>query len=99
MTCTNLPGKSVDYADKGSADLPGRLARPASGSELASASALAQPASQRSSSAEEQINETLYMAFDFAQLHEVTTMPCMACLLYDLETVHQASQLSVSVLT
>jgi len=61
--CASIPGKSVDYADKGSADLPRRLARPASGSDLASASSLAQPASQQSSSAKQQITEALYMAF------------------------------------
>lgn len=63
MPFANTPEKSVDYADKGSAGLPRRLARPASGSDLASASSLAQPASQQSSSAKQQLNETLNMAF------------------------------------
>jgi len=98
VPCTNIPEKSVDYADKGSADLPRRLARPASSSDLASAFSLAQPASLRSSSAKQQIKEILYTAFAVAWPHEFATMLCMACLSYNLETVHQASQLSVSVL-
>ncbi len=81
VLCRNIPERSVDYVDKGSADLPRRLARPASGSDLASASSLAQPASQQSSSAKQQLNETLNMAFAYAWLYKFTTMLCMACYL------------------
>lgn len=66
MLCTNIPGKSVDYADTGSADLPRRRAKPASGSDVASAFSLAEPTSQQSSSAEQQVSDTLFMVFAFA---------------------------------